>query len=234
MFRSTLMMLVIMLVTGCSSLTHLTRRDTKAEKRGNSSEAPMSQLGAALPAMKPGDERELKIIAADEMTKQGYWTEAVALYSEAEAMNPKMPKLDTQLAPAFAGAGQYMESLQRYRRLIDAQPKNASVIHNFAFTLMESGDSTAAEKEFRRALEIDPHLENASVNLGLLLARQRRYSEALRVLEPAVGAAAAHHNLGVIAIELGDETTANQHFVRAASYPTAPKTTQEFLAALSK
>jgi Flp pilus assembly protein TadD len=194
----------------------------------------MSQLGLPLPAMKKGDERELKIIAADQMAQHGYWNEAVSLYREAESMAPKKSKLDAKLAPALAGAGLFPESLQRYRRMIKDDPKNASIINNFAFTLMESGDQVSAEAEFRRALMMDPHYENAAVNLGLLLARQRRYDEALAVLVPAIGESAAHHNLGVIAIDCGDETVARHEFLLASSLPNPPKATHEFLAALSE
>ncbi len=193
----------------------------------------MSQLGVALPAMKPGDARELKIIAADQMSKHGYWSEAVDLYLQAESMAPKKPKLDAQLAPALAGVGQFPESIQRYRRLVKDDPKNIALVGNLAYTIMESGDAVSAEAEFRRALTIDPHYENARVNLGLMLARQRRYEEALTLLVPAIGESAAHHNLGVIAIDCGDEATARQEFSLAASLPRAPKATQEFLAALS-
>lgn len=234
MNRSIPMSVAILLFSGCSSLPRITFPDSKVEKHAQSSEAPMSQLGAALPAMKPSDERDLKIIAADQMTQQGYFVDAIELYREAETMAPKKSKLDAKLAPAFAGAGRYTESLERYRRVIESDPKNASLINNFAFTLMESGDESTAEAEFKHALEIDPHLENASVNLGLLLARQRREEEAIAVLTPAIGIAAAHHNLGVIAIELDDEASANQHFANAASCPAAPKATDEFIAALSR
>ncbi|TWT73345.1 tetratricopeptide repeat protein [Allorhodopirellula solitaria] len=233
MLRFTWMLPAIMLVAGCHALPQIPRPDSRAERPEPTSEAPMSQLGAPLPAMRAGDERELKVVAADQMTKQGYWDEAVELYLEAEAMAPKKPRLDAQLAPALAGARQYPESIRRYRRLIEDDPTNASLLSNLAYTLEESGDTAAAEEEFQRALAIDPDLENTRVNLGLLLARQRRYDEALTVLTPAIGAPAAHHNLGVIAIELDDETAAKQHFARAASYPTAPAATQEFIAALS-
>jgi Flp pilus assembly protein TadD len=193
----------------------------------------MSQLGVALPGMKPGDDRELKIIAADQMTTHGYWSEAVDLYLQAESMALRKPKLDAQLAPALAGAGQFSESIRRYRLLIKNDPKNAALVSNLAYTMMESGDPVSAEAEFRRALTIDPQYENAAVNLGLLLARQRRCEEALALLAPAIGESAAHHNLGVIAIDCGDEATAQQEFSLAASLPRASLTTSDFLAALS-
>lgn len=227
-------LLLIVLACGCTALPQIKRPSAESKPPKASSDSPMSQLGVALPAMKPGDDRELKIIAADQMTKHGYWSEAVDLYLQAESMAPKKPKLDAQLAPALAGAGQFPESIQRYRRLIKDDPKNTALVSNLAFTIMESGDQVTAEAEFRHALTIDPHYENASVNLGLLLARQRRHEEALALLVPAIGESAAHHNLGVIAIDCGDEATAWQEFSHAASLPSAPKATQNFLAALGK
>ena len=225
-------LLLIVLALGCTALPQIKRPSAESKPPKASSDSPMSQLGVALPAMKPGDDRELKIIAAEQMTKHGYWSEAVDLYLQAESMAPKKPKLDAQLAPALAGAGHFPESIQRYRRLVKDDPKNVALVSNLAFTIMESGDQVSAEAEFRHALTIDPHYENASVNLGLMLARQRRYQEALAVLVPAIGESASHHNLGVIAIECGDEATARQEFGRAASLPSAPKATHEFLAAL--
>ena len=227
-------LLLIVLASGCSALPQIMRPSAESKPPKASSDSPMSQLGVALPAMKPGDDRELKIIAGDQMTKHGYWSEAVDLYLQAESMAPKKPKLDAQLAPALAGAGQFPESIQRYRRLIKEDPKNAALVSNLAFTIMESGDQVSAEAEFRHALTIDPQYENAAVNLGLMLARQLRYQESLALLIPTIGEAAAHHNLGVIAIDCGDEATALQEFSLAASLPSAPKTTQNFLVALGK
>ncbi len=118
--------------------------------------------------------------------------------------------------------------------MIKNDPKNPALVSNLGYTLMESGDHASAEAEFRNALTIDPHYENAAVNLGLLLARQHRHQEALNVLTPVLGEAAAHHNLGVIAIDQGDESTAFQEFSIAASFPNAPNASKEFLVALTE
>lgn len=57
-----------------------------------------------------------------------------------------------QLAPLLAGVGKYAESIQRYQRLMKRVPKNADLVNNYAYTMMESGDVKAAEIEFRRAI----------------------------------------------------------------------------------
>ncbi len=227
-------LLLIVYACGCSALPQIKRPSAESKPTKLSGNSPMSQLGVALPAMKPGDDRELKIIAAEQMTQHGYWIEAIDLYLEAESMAPKKPKLNAQLAPALAVAGRYPESLQRYRALIGDNPKDAKLINNFAFTLQESGDLIAAEAEFRKALSIDPDFENAAVNLGLMLARQQRYDEAFPILRPAIGESAAHHNLGVIAIECGDDETAKLQFCTANSLPEVSKLSQEFLIAMSQ
>jgi Flp pilus assembly protein TadD len=182
--------------------------------------------------MKPGDDRELCLIAADQMSEAGHWDDAVELYLKAESLAPKKPKLDAKLAPAFAGAGKYAESTSRYRRLLETAPNDAELRNNFAWTLMESGDVVRAEEEFRTAMRLSPHESRAAVNLGVLLARQKRYDEALAILTSSIGEPAAHHNIGVVAIEAGDEATAVRAFEKAVSLPGAPKASVEFLASL--
>ena len=184
--------------------------------------------------MKPGDDRELKLIAADQLAENGYSTEAVELYREAESLAPRKPKLDSQLAAALASAGSYTESLQRYERLLHRDPKNVTVINNYAYTLMESGNIQKAESEFRRAIAINPKFENATINLGMLLARQKRFNEAFAVLAPGIGESAAYHNLGVVAVELDNKTAAIEYFTKATSLPGASKLSLEFLTALRK
>jgi Flp pilus assembly protein TadD len=192
----------------------------------------MSQLGVALPAMKPGDDRELKVIAADELSKKGYWAEAVELYLEAEAMQPKKKRLDAQLAAAFAGAGRFRESIERYELLIQQSPKQVSHYNNIGVTLMESGDLVAAEKRLREGLAIDKSDERLAINLGMVVAKQKRYEEAAQLMSPFIGSSAANHNVGVIAIDLGDEVSARTYFQAAASFNDAPKLTSIFVSSL--
>ena len=126
----------------------------------------------------------------------------------------------------------YPESIQRYHRLLKRDPKNADLVNNYAYTLLESGDAKNAEIAFRRAVELKPGFENAATNLGMMLGRQQRYAEALEILLPVIGESAAHHNIGVVAVESGDRLAAIQHFEKAASLPNSSKLTHEFLAKL--
>ncbi len=232
MIRHAPLLFVLLSCLGCSSLGKFTTNKNTSEPVKQNSESSISQLGQALPEMKPGDERELKIVAADQMVQHGHWDEAIELYLEAESMSSKGEKLDSKLAPAFAGAGKFAQSISRYQRLIAKSPKDSSLANNYAYTLMESGDLQAAELEYRRALSLDPKCEAASVNLGMLLARQQRFDEAIEMQSASVGQSSAHHNVAVVCIELGDEQRALQHLRIACSIPGASKTTQELREAL--
>ncbi len=225
---------LMFLLCGCSTFKNPSLSSNSLSGQANQLELPIAQLGSALPAMKPGDERALKLIAADQMVENGYSAEAVELYREAESLSPRKAKLDLQLAAALASAGSYDESLARYERLLKRDKKNVSIINNYAYTLMESGNVAKAEAEFRRAIAIEPRFENAATNLGMLLAQQKRYGEALEVLVPVVGESAANHNLGVAAVEVGDEASAIRYFSKATSLPGSSKLSHEFLRSLSK
>jgi Flp pilus assembly protein TadD len=228
-----IVVLCVCVVSGCSSLHSGSLISLGRNEKKTPSPSAISQLGVALPAMKPGDERELKLITAEEMVQKGYWKEAVEMYRTAESMAPKKPKLDAELAPALAAIGQHQEAIQRYRRLIDAKPKDAELRNNLAWTLSEYGDDATAESEYRKAIELNPDLQNATINLGILMAKQSRYDEALATLKRAIGEASAHHNIGVIAIDNGDEATAIRAFTQASNLPGAPESSAEFLASLT-
>ncbi len=114
----------------------------------------------------------------------GYWEEAVKQFRIAEELSPDQPKLDAELAPALAATRQYAESLGQYRRLLKATSKDEELRSNYAWTLMESGDLSAAEAEYRDVLRKSPDHQRSQINLGIVLAKQQRYPEAPAHLKP--------------------------------------------------
>ncbi|MBI5501404.1 MAG: tetratricopeptide repeat protein [Deltaproteobacteria bacterium] len=67
--------------------------------------------------------------------------------------------------------------------LLDGQ--DPAIALNLGVALHRSGDDAAAEREYRRALALDPGFAAARVALGSLLARTGRRAEAVPILESA-------------------------------------------------
>ena len=59
-----------------------------------------------------------------------------------------------------------------FERAADLAPLVADYTNNLGITRAIQGDAAAAEKRFRRALEIDPDYPDPYANLGLLLLQQ--------------------------------------------------------------
>ncbi|HEU5050830.1 MAG TPA: protein kinase [Gemmatimonadales bacterium] len=104
-----------------------------------------------------------------------------------------------QLAPSLPEAWLVTGSLLRYRnprtfegvrealqRAVDLDPRDAEAYHEFGMHLRLVGRDSAAEIQFRRAVEIEPDRPMSLVHLGWIGMTQQRYDDARRWLDSAV------------------------------------------------
>lgn len=81
------------------------------------------------------------------------------------------------------------------------------------------GNATEAEKQYRKALQIDEQFYLAAVNLGLLLSRQGRNEEAEQLFRQAMAAspqsAAIAFDLGLLLAEMGKRQDAEATLQKA-------------------
>ena len=86
---------------------------------------------------------------------------------------------------------------------------------NLGRLLHEDGAPAAAEKHYRRALEIDPENETAAFNLGVALDDLGRLREAItayrRALDLDPNNTDAHYNLAGIYERRGEKAAALRH-----------------------
>ena len=98
--------------------------------------------------------------------------------------------------------------LERYLQKVKEKPDSASAHFNLALQYTQRGRMSSAEKAYRQALEIDPALVEAWINLGgvLLLkwdfeGSKKANLEALKLKSDLL---LAHYNMGQAALYLGD------------------------------
>lgn len=92
-------------------------------------------------------------------------------------------------------SGEPRKAIERIERAIKIHSGSAKFHSNLANALLATGEPVAAERHYRQALQYEP-LHSATLhNLGLLLARQFRYAEAVALLELNPTLEASEHKL---------------------------------------
>jgi predicted CXXCH cytochrome family protein len=116
----------------------------------------------------------------------------------------------TQLRRAVA---EYVRSQEYHADRADART-------NLGNLFLQRGDMARAEREFRRAIELDPGFVPAYANLSDLYRVRRMDDAAAKVLAEAISrqpeAAALHHAMGLLQIRGGDPEAAVQSLGEAA------------------
>ena len=101
-----------------------------------------------------------------------------------------------------AAIGHYEDALALY-------PRSQMLLNNLGYSHYLAGHDEQARTYFEAALNLGSY-EPAVLNLGLLHARQRSYSQAVEVLTKAVDRPTALNDVGFVAISNGDYGQAQQ------------------------
>jgi tetratricopeptide (TPR) repeat protein len=151
---------------------------------------------------------------------QGEYNEAVPLYEELLAANPRQPEALNNLGAALFKLGRYPEAEEILRRTVRMHPNFAGANSNLG-NLLRCRGGHAAESEIwlRCAIKLNPKLLDARNNLGLTLAFLGRLTEAKaqfkKVLKIAPQNADALFGMGHVAAIEGSFRVAESMLKRA-------------------
>lgn len=144
---------------------------------------------------------------------------ANAAIAEAPAARDVSPQAQTlfEQAVAVMASGDDLEAQFRFEEFVLRYPDYPGAYTNLAIIHAENGDDAAAEGRITDALMIDPRHAPTLNQLGMLLRRQGKFTEAesayLRALEADASYLLAHYNLGVLyELYLQKLDRALQHF----------------------
>ncbi len=110
--------------------------------------------------------------------RQGRSREAVAAYTRAVELAPRLAMLQNDLGLALDADGRRSEAMDRFRRALELDPRFADAHLNLGIALAETGSPDQAIDHYRSALRINPDLWEAHFNLAADLEAQGRLSEA--------------------------------------------------------
>ncbi len=132
-----------------------------------------------------------------------------------------MPSFEQQfqIAVQHFNAGRLQEAQAAGLELLKRKPRNSSLLQLLGEIARQTGEVSAAEDLFRRAIVNDAKDANAYFRLGTLLAHLGRRDDAIQVLESAVRVRPDFVDalclLGDMFQDLGRESEARQHYDRA-------------------
>ena len=110
----------------------------------------------------------------------------------------------TSLGDAYNSAGQFSESDEAYEKAIKLNPKNPTVLNNYAYYLSVRGVRLdEAEKMSKQSLVVRPGEGTFLDTYGWILYKQGKYSDALNYIQQAVDAAGEGAD-GTLYDHLGD------------------------------
>jgi tetratricopeptide (TPR) repeat protein len=150
---------------------------------------------------------------------QGAIAQGVQLLLQACDLNPSDP------APyLFLGTLQQAEKIEppgwteKFKRFASLHPENAMAHYYYAVALSKQNagteDSTLVESELKRAIELDPKLGNAYLQLGILYSAKKDAPEAILAFQKAVELLPlpdeAHYRLAQLYRQSGETEKARQ------------------------
>jgi tetratricopeptide (TPR) repeat protein len=80
--------------------------------------------------------------------------------------------MQMNLANALFQRGRFTEAADRFKLLIEREPRNPMLLNNYAFCLLRAGDKAGAIEAFRKALEIQPAMKEARDGLAIATGEQ--------------------------------------------------------------
>lgn len=111
---------------------------------------------------------------------------AVQLYEAAIKLRPEFPEAEFQRAMILVVANRQAEAIEGFKRAVALRPDWAMAYSKFGGTLSSYGnDPIAAEPILRKAIELDPKDDFATVALAEIRARAGDTGEALKLMRNA-------------------------------------------------
>lgn len=163
---------------------------------------------------------------------QGNYPKAIVQYRKAIAVNRRYVAAHHRLGLVLSRVQYHVDAVSSLERAVELAPNDAVLWNDFGFELMYRKQWDRAEAAFRKAINQNPSLARAHINLGLALSKQSRFDQALASFRAVLPEADAYYNLGLMYRGQGryaEAVEAFEHILTATPGFTAAQTQLEQL-----
>ncbi|GAB4145505.1 MAG: hypothetical protein Tsb009_17660 [Planctomycetaceae bacterium] len=161
------------------------------------------------------DQTKLRVARVQE--QQGQLDQAMRLYREVIAKDPKNTEALHRMAIVSTRLGDHQQAEQHFRAAIQLAPRNSKILADYGYALFLRKDLNGAEAMLKRSVNLDPSNRRAVNNLATVLGFQGRTNESLAMFRKVVDDAEAHANLAYVHVQKGEGKKAVQHYSQALS-----------------
>jgi Tfp pilus assembly protein PilF len=142
---------------------------------------------------------QVQLAIGDTLAREGNFERAEAAYQAALRNDKSLAGAYHRLARLHEKSGSADDSKELFQKALELEPNNAEIVCDYGYWFYLRKDWKESQRQFQRALQLNPDLKRAHNNLGLLYARTGRPNEALEQFALAgLNPADAHANLGFV------------------------------------
>jgi type IV pilus assembly protein PilF len=133
----------------------------------------------------------------------------------------KRAKIHTDLGAGYYERGQLGVALDELKEALRADPNYAPAYNVMGLVYMELREDGDAERNFRRALEIDPLDSDTNNNYGWFLCQRKHEDQSIKYFMAALKnplyatPEKSYFNAGICMRQKGDERAAEEYFLKA-------------------
>ena len=91
-----------------------------------------------------------------------------------------------EMADILMARKEYHEAAISYKKLVDANPRNAVYWNKLGIALHQQEDLSAALKSYQQAAKIDPKYADAQNNIGTIWYQRKKFGKAIRSYQKAL------------------------------------------------
>jgi Tfp pilus assembly protein PilF len=172
------------------------------------------------------------LATAQTLEQQGHDAEAILEYQRARERDPRLPGVARRLAVLYDRRGDGERARDEYLAALQEQPRDADLLNDVGCFHYQRGDGPMAEQYLRQALAVNPEHPRAWGNLGKALALEGKYEQSCEAFGHVVRPAQAAMNVGILLAKEGKVTEAREVLQRALRLEPDLKAARAVLAGL--
>ncbi|HKO10570.1 MAG TPA: tetratricopeptide repeat protein [Acidobacteriaceae bacterium] len=168
---------------------------------------------------------EMHMIIGGQLGREGDHVNAVAQYRKAVRLNPHLPGVHFELAQQLSASPDPAMNAQaegEYKAAVQENQYDVKAWSRLGDSVAARGDFKTAERDYRKALAVQPKDSDAETGLAIALISMNRIDQAIPLLESAVRNdptnIAAHYRLSIIYRRVGRTADAEREMSEFKHY----------------